>query len=815
MIPSSVGSAGRLTWPQPWQPVWDRLAGVGRASDGVARRRSGWSAPADRRRSQAVLCLTRRGPELPSEPRPFRNVLWTLWLLFGLVGLSLAVGCRENAVRSQSPEDIEAAKAEEVELVGDVAVPFGLQPMTVEGVALVTNLPGTGSDAPPSPQRELLISEMRKRGINNPNQILNSGTTAMVTVRGYIRPGAQEGDRFDVEVRVPPGTETKSLRGGYLLETKLRDYAVLGGMIREGHILGVVEGPIMVEPDAKGDKFSALRGKVLGGARNLKTRQLALVLKPKHQNISTSAQVGRAIQTRFQTYEGGIQKGAANPKTNEYVDLKVHSRYKHNLPRYLQVVRMIPLRENASQRIARLPVLERKLLDPISSARAALQLEALGTESIDTLKKGLKSESVEVRFYSAEALAYLGERDCAYGLAELAKQEAAFRIYALTALASLDEVTAYDALRELVDSASSETRYGAFRALWKMDPDDPFIRGETLGEQFSYHVIDTIGPNLIHATASFRPEIVVFGRDQRLRTPCLLEAGPRIVVTSKVRGKVQVHKLSLNEPEQQREVTDRLDDVLRAVVEVGGGYPDVVQMLTQAKTQALLEGKFEIDALPEAGRTLGGRSDSWANPPLFPEDKKDKAKNKDKDEGKNEPPLDDSIPDATFAGGKSKKSDASFAGLVGGVDKSSSSSPSSSSSFPSSEDDFDPESGEVPEWAKEAAEKAEAADDSLDEELSSSSSSSKKKGGVDDELGSKKGRGESVAAKPKRSRTFDGEAMDAESDEKVDAKKSSSKKGVDDDSDSDKKGSAKSKKSSGDGSGASFLRSLNPFQGWR
>lgn len=808
MIPSSMGSAGRLTWPQPWQPVWDHLAGVGLASDDLARR-SRRSAEAVRRRSQAVLCLTRRGPERPSEPRSTRNVFWTLWLLFGLVGLSLAVGCRENAVRSQSPEDIEAAKAEEVELVGDVAVPFGLQPMTVEGVALVTNLPGTGSDAPPSPQRELLVSEMRKRGINNPNQILNSGTTAMVTVRGYIRPGAQEGDRFDVEVRVPPGTETKSLRGGYLLETKLRDYAVLGGMIREGHILGVVEGPIMVEPESKGDKFAALRGKILGGARNLKTRQLALVLKPKHQNISTSAQVGRAIQTRFQTYEGGIQKGAANPKTNEYVDLKVHSRYKHNLPRYLQVVRMIPLRESASQRLARLPVMERKLLDPITSARAALQLEALGTESIDTLKKGLKSESVEVRFYSAEALAYLGERDCAYGLAEIAKQEAAFRIYALTALASLDEVTAYDALRELIDSASSETRYGAFRALWKMDPDDPFIRGETLGDQFSYHVIDTIGPNLIHATASFRPEIVVFGRDQRLRTPCLLEAGPRIVVTSKSRGKVQVHKLSLNEPEQQREVTDRLDDVLRAVVEVGGGYPDVVQMLTQAKTQALLEGKFEIDALPEAGRTLGGRSDSWANPPLFPEDKKDKAK----DKGKDELPSDD-LPDSTFASDrKSKKSDASFAGLVGGVDKSSSSSSSPSSSFSSSPDDFDPESGDVPEWAKEAAEKAEAADDSLDEEFSSSSS---KKGGVDDDFGSKKGRGESVAAKPKRSRTFEGETMDADLDEKEDSKKSSSKKGDDDDSDAGKgkKGSAK-KKSSGDGGGASFLRSLNPFQGWR
>jgi hypothetical protein len=43
--------------------------------------------------------------------------------------------------------------------------------------------------------------------------------------------------------------------------------------------------------------------------------------------------------------------------------------------------------------------------------------------------------------------------------------------------------------------------------------------------------------------------------------------------------------------------------VLRAIVEVGGTYPDVVQALLQAKTSRSLECRLAIDAIP--GRPRG------------------------------------------------------------------------------------------------------------------------------------------------------------------------------------------------------------------
>ena len=47
-----------------------------------------------------------------------------------------------------------------------------------------------------------------------------------------------------------------------------------------------------------------------------------------------------------------------------------------------------------------------------------------------------------------------------------------------------------------------------------------------------------------------------------------------------------------------------VDEVIRAIVALGGTYPDVVQALQQAKTDGALVSRFEVDALPESGRVV-------------------------------------------------------------------------------------------------------------------------------------------------------------------------------------------------------------------
>ena len=525
--------------------------------------------------------------------------------LLVLVGALTLAGCTPWmpwSVRSQSPE--MEAPTDDANLVGDMAVPFGLFPVKVEAVGLVTGLRGTGSDPRPSPQRAALLAEMQVRGVKSPNTILASPDTGLVLVRGTLPPAIQKGDRFDVEVRIPGRDDTTSIRGGRLLEARLTEMAVLDNQIRGGNVLALAEGPIMVDPaaDDKNNPVLLGRGRILGGGVALKDRPLALVLKPYYQSVLNSSRIETAINRRFHTFHNGVKVGMAKAKTDEYIELALHPRYKDNVQRYVEVVRATALRETESEMIQRQRLLESQLLDPVTSSRAALQLEAIGRKGVEVLKKGIEAGDPEVRFYSAEALAYLDETDAVPPLAEAAKNQRAFRVFALAALSAMDDYAAYEALRELLDVSSVETRYGAFRSLWAMNSSDPLVRGEALGGQFSYHVLNTSGPPLIHVTRSHRPEIVLFGADQRFQGTLAVEAGNQIMVTSSKAGEVAVAKFSVNQPDQKRIVSDKVDEVIRAIVELGGTYPDVVQALQSAKSEGGVPSRFEVDALPRAGR---------------------------------------------------------------------------------------------------------------------------------------------------------------------------------------------------------------------
>jgi flagellar basal body P-ring protein FlgI len=524
-----------------------------------------------------------------------------------VASLALSLGCSGPILRPQSPEArLDLPPMPDVKYVSEYAYPYGMNYVKAEAVSLVTGLEGTGSDPPPTPQRAALLDEMNRREVENPNEVLASGNTSMVLVRAFLRPGIQQGDRFDVEVRVPSQSETTSLRNGWLLSTRLTELAVLGEQIREGHLLGMAEGPVLVDPTADAEKNSALatRGRILGGGIALKSRPLGLVISHQHKSVRVSQQIAASINQRFHTFANGRKQGVATPKTDEFIDLLIHPRYKDNISRYIQLVHNVAINEAPADRQARLMFLEQQLGDPLTSATAAMRLEAIGDEEATAiLKKGLATGDAEVRFYAAESLAYLDETAAVDTLAEMARNQPAFRVNALAALSAMDDALAYDALRSLLDVRSAETRYGAFRALWAMNENDPLLRCENLGGLFRYHLLDVPGPDMIHVTRSHYPEVVLFGRDQQLQLPLVLDAGKNIMVNGRNGDKITVSRFRPGAlAPDQRVVAPRVDDVIRAIVELGGTYPDVVQALQQAKTEGALVGRFEVDALPQAGR---------------------------------------------------------------------------------------------------------------------------------------------------------------------------------------------------------------------
>jgi flagellar basal body P-ring protein FlgI len=532
-----------------------------------------------------------------------RFQIWTIVALSALL-----CGCSwfgNKNVRSQSPDTKDEQKKKR--LIADYAVPYGLYPVRIESIGFVSGLNGTGSDPSPSYQRTELIDEMRRRGITNPSKILATNNFSLVLVRGVLRPGIQKGEKFDVEFRVPAASETTSLRGGHLLQARLREIGAMGdGRFHEGSVLATAEGPLLVDPsaDPKKDRTKATYGRVLGAGVALKSRPLGLVLKPGLQTISNSSKIQNAINKRFAKYENGIKIGVAKAQTEQYVKIEVHPRYKDNINRYLQVMRSITINETDTERIERMARLEKEIMNRDTAADAALQLEAMNKEGIPHLKNALASNDPEVRFYAAEALAYLDQHEAVTPLAQAAREEPAFRVFALTALSSMQDPTAFEQLQGMLSMTSAETRYGAFRALWTMNENDPFVRGEVFGDDFHYHVLDVSGPAMVHVTHSRLSELVLFGKDQEFQLPLMACAGNQIIVRSNDEGEVVISKFVPNEADQKRTVSPKIDDVVRAIVELGGTYPDVVQVLQEAKTTGSLASRFEVDALPQAGRVL-------------------------------------------------------------------------------------------------------------------------------------------------------------------------------------------------------------------
>ncbi len=545
-----------------------------------------------------------------------------LWLQSAALAASLPVsawGRTPPPEVDEEDEDDNDKKYQtkiETNLIGDHTLFAGLEPVVLEGVGLVRGLAGTGGDPAPSHYRSLLMDDLKKAGFRNPNAILESPSTALVIVRAYLSPATKKGDRLDVEVHIPESANATSLVGGELMEVRLSDKAVVNGDLKKGWEYAIGRGPVLTAGLAAATTTEPAllrKGRVLSGAVVKKERELVMFLKNDFRSVRNAQRIEKAIGRRFHHFdEHGIKKPLATAKNDQRLVLAIHPRYKDNLPRYLQVIRHLAFREEPVQLRVRMTRLQHDLMIPETAHSSALQLEAIGNESIPILKKGIVAPTLECRFHSAVALAYLGDSSGLPALVESSRKERAFRVFALAAISTLEDAEAHLALRELMDDPHDETRYGAFRALWTLDRNDRFIRGERLGirendenldNEYKIHVVHSSGPPLVHVTLRTRPEIVVFGAEQEFRAPMYVSAGKNIMVTAQPGGtSVSLARFEVGQPDQRKEVSLRVADVIRAANELGATYPDVLQLLADASKQKNLPIALAVDKLPAAGR---------------------------------------------------------------------------------------------------------------------------------------------------------------------------------------------------------------------
>ena len=523
------------------------------------------------------------------------------------------------------------SKADEV--IGSLAEISGNE-LRVEGVGLVVGLDNTGANPPPSAERQKLIDEMRKARVSEAEKILASRKVALVLIRARIPAGADPKDAIDVEVEIPAGTATPetSLAGGRLIQARLTEVGYAGGEQREGKYLALAGGPVMTGTEAKPDDKNS--GRVLGGGRVRNEVPYLIVLREQYQNARNSKTIEDIIKQRFHWRDGIDEKGAATAKSDKHMVLRVPKVYHQNQARYFQVLKLLPIVDNPDLRAERLVRWRRELLDPKLSGVAALRLEGLGKNATDTLKAGLASPNAQVRFFAAEALAYLDDPAGVEVLSQSVRTLNDFRAHALAALAAMDHPAATLRLRQLLNEPDPKVRYGAFNALRTLDPRDPFLgqvrilhdepappEDDSMAlaidgpprrhraaprreDPFSLYVVDCDGPPLVHISRARRAEVVVFSRGQKLLTPIVL-GGTGSVMLNAAEGdeQVQISRIESHGPDEANvKVSSPLDlgEVIREAAQLGATYPEILAILRAAEAQRNLPGPLTVDAAPTA-----------------------------------------------------------------------------------------------------------------------------------------------------------------------------------------------------------------------
>ncbi len=528
-----------------------------------------------------------------------------------LAGLALTgmAGCKSFVNRSQSPDELSKSftndlKKAKAGYIAELCNFHGANYAKVEGIALAFGLADTGSNPKPGAQRDQLVRDLTNDKLDiNIEKLLAGKDTEMVLLKGLIPPAAKEGDRFDVEVGTMKSTEATSIENGMVGKTRMGPFEIMNKRGVRGNFNSACSGRILVDSlfESRKDQSNLLHGHILGGGVVMEARELGLMLGAEDVSTRTALSISRAINSRLTYADNSGRHGIATPKTDKFVTIVVPDEYKNNLGRFFDIIGNIMHSETQSQRLERIEKLEKSMSVPAEAELAAFRLEAIGANGIPILKRALKSDRTDIKFYAAEALAYQGEVDGMAHLRYIAEKEPALRWPALTALSTLADSDATRILEELMHVNSAETRYGAFQAMLAQSPNHSLAQGHRVGDFYLHRIESGTDQPMLHFSRRKRPEIVVFG-DQQTVSEEFLHVEPNLTIQGTKNGNVSITRHSVK-GDQRMVVTNKVVDLIEAFSQAGFTYGDQLKIFTQAKNGGTLNSRLVVNAMPKLGRT--------------------------------------------------------------------------------------------------------------------------------------------------------------------------------------------------------------------
>ncbi len=489
------------------------------------------------------------------------------------------------------------------DMVGEIARFAGREPLLVQGYGFVTGLDGTGTTTVPPGMRRRVLDMMRRKRVEDPERILASSGTAVVTVFGQVPPGARKGERFDLGVRVVPGTETTSLEGGYVLECDLHRVRVGRGVETGTEPVAIGEGSIFVSPFVEEGETEASggtrQGRILAGGRMRTDRRFSLVLLTP--SVRTADQVVRFVNARFPD----AAKGTRDPVR---IDLAVPRAFRDDKTRFLDLVGALYMRETPAARDRRIERLLQTLRRHEDMDRVALCLEAFGASVAPSLYALGESKDPAVRFYAGRTLAHLQDARAVHVLEPLVSgQSEAYQEQAVRALGRLRSGLGLGVLGRALHVENVRVRLAAWQAMTRLVPET--FRVRAFEGKFALHVVATEAPPFIYVARTGRPEIALFGRVEIL--PPILAETRRVTATAR-QGQKRLRLIARRHDrdihlEADLAVRDLLEtmagpihgdeDDPTAVTGLGLGYSDVVGLLHEMDRKGALAGPLVLQPL--------------------------------------------------------------------------------------------------------------------------------------------------------------------------------------------------------------------------
>ncbi len=430
-----------------------------------------------------------------------------------------AGGCGPETTRSDGgtdDSDLGSTIGSQINVVMPPSIP-------VEGFGLVGNLPGTGSATCPRQVRAYLkryiLSQLPNRSISV-DDLINSNTTAVVLLDGAIGPLASKADHFDVRVSLIGGSETTSLRGGWLYKAELRPQGPGGSASRP---LATAEGPVFVNliEGAEPDLTSAY---VLGGGRALHDYSALLTLAEPNFSLASS------IRNRLSERYGAAVATAVSPSTVEY---NVAPNYGHRKARFIALVAATFMEETPEQIQARVERFVGRLASGQDADRSEIALEAIGRGGLGAIAALLNAADEQTRLRAARVMLNLRDDRALPTLRQIALDPAsAYRLEAIdTVAAAARRNDAAILLRRLLRDGDSRIVLAAYEHL--RDMGDPAVVQDFVGRSFYLERVVQTNHKAIYVSRQGDPRIVIFGAPLACRDSVFVESpGGTVVINA-------------------------------------------------------------------------------------------------------------------------------------------------------------------------------------------------------------------------------------------------------------------------------------------